>query len=67
MNLAKFSAFTFAGALLWCAILTYAGIFLKENWHIILNYTEIIDIFIIVLIAAAAVFFFLRNVKNVKK
>jgi membrane protein DedA with SNARE-associated domain len=64
MDLLKFSAFTFAGALLWCSILTYAGIFLKENWHIILNYTEIIDLFIAAVIVFAVVFFYFKYTRK---
>src|SRR3989344_7547109 len=66
MNILKFSVYTFAGAFLWCSILTYWGIILKENWHTILKYTEIIDIFIAAAIIAVAVFFYFRYVKNVK-
>ena len=66
MNLLKFSVYTFAGAFLWCSILTYWGIILKDNWHTILKYTEIIDIFIGVAILAATVFIYFRYVKNVK-
>jgi len=32
MNFAKFVAYTFAGSLLWCVILTLAGYYLGEAW-----------------------------------
>jgi len=64
MNLLKFSAFTFAGAFLWCTILVYAGIVLKENWQIILGYTEIIDIFVVIGIVVAIVFIYFRYLKK---
>ena len=64
MNLLKFSVFTFAGALLWCSILVYSGMVLKQNWQLILSYTEIIDIFIAVAIVAGAVYFYLRYARK---
>ena len=64
MNLAKFSAYTFAGAFLWCAILTYWGIVLKENWQTILHYTEIIDIFVAIAIVAVVFVLYLRYKKK---
>ena len=64
MNVLRFSVFTFAGALLWCIILVYAGIVLRQNWYVILNYTEIIDIFITIGIVVAVIFFYLRYVKK---
>ena len=64
MNVLRFSVFTFAGALLWCTILVYAGIVLRQNWYVILNYTEIIDIFITIGIVVAVIFFYLRYVKK---
>ncbi len=33
MDLRKFSLYTFLGSLLWCAVLTYVGVVLGENWH----------------------------------
>jgi membrane protein DedA with SNARE-associated domain len=32
MNIAKFIGYTFAGSLLWCIILTFAGYYLGEAW-----------------------------------
>jgi len=64
MNLLKFSTFTFSGAFLWCTILVYAGIVLKENWQIILGYTEIIDIFVVIGIVVAIVFIYFRYLKK---
>ena len=64
MNLVKFSAFTFAGALLWCSILAYAGVMLKQNWQLILSYTWIIDIFVAAAILIGAVFFYMRYIRK---
>jgi membrane protein DedA with SNARE-associated domain len=33
MNLTKFVAFTFAGSLVWCTVLTLAGYYLGEAWR----------------------------------
>ena len=32
MNIAKFIGYTFAGSLLWCIVLTFAGYYLGEAW-----------------------------------
>jgi len=43
MNLKKFSAYTFAGSIIWSAMLTYAGMALGEEWNKIRDYSHYID------------------------
>ena len=64
MNVVKFSAYTFAGAFVWCAFLTFMGMRLKENWQVILQYTAAIDAIVVIAILAAAAFFVFSHVKR---
>ena len=43
MNLKKFSVYTFAGSIIWSAMLTYAGVALGEEWNKIRDYSHYID------------------------
>ncbi len=51
MNLKKFSIYTFAGSLVWSAMLTYVGMVLGEQWTKIRHYSDYIDGAVIVGIA----------------
>ncbi|MBI4053338.1 MAG: DedA family protein [Candidatus Diapherotrites archaeon] len=64
MNLAEFSAYTFAGAFVWCAFLTFLGMQLKENWQVILQFTTAIDAIVVIAILAAAAFFVFSHMKR---
>lgn len=50
MNIWKFIVYTAAGAGLWNAFLTYFGFYLGSNWGEIRQYTEAIDVAVVVLI-----------------
>ena len=43
MNLKKFSIYTFAGSVIWSAMLTYVGIALGDQWTKIRHYSDYID------------------------
>ncbi|MFA6099117.1 MAG: DedA family protein [Patescibacteria group bacterium] len=60
MNMKKFILYTIVGAGLWNAFLTWLGYRLKENWETIRQYTEIVDIILIIGIIAVIVWFFIR-------
>jgi membrane protein DedA with SNARE-associated domain len=51
MNLRKFSVYTFAGSIVWSAMLTYVGVGLGEQWTKIRHYSDYIDGAVIVGIA----------------
>ncbi|MBI5554067.1 MAG: DedA family protein [Candidatus Diapherotrites archaeon] len=61
MNPITFSAYTFAGAFLWCTILTYAGTILQQNWKMIAGYSQFIDWAIFFILAGGIIFFIQRN------
>ncbi len=43
MNLKKFSIYTFAGSIIWSAMLTYVGTTLGDQWTRIRHYSDYID------------------------
>jgi membrane protein DedA with SNARE-associated domain len=56
MNLLKFSIYTVIGAGLWNAFLTYVGYLLKENWHVVRKYSEIVDIIVVAIMAVGVAY-----------
>ena len=48
MDLKKFAIYTFAGSIVWSAMLTYVGVALGEEWTKIKQYSHYIDIAVIV-------------------
>ncbi len=60
MKLFKFCLYTILGAFLWNSFLAYLGYYLADNWNIIRKYSEVIDIFVIILIIAAVAYFIYR-------
>lgn len=66
MNLLKFSAYTIIGACVWNMFLAFAGFYLKQNWRIVMQYSRIIDIIVVILIATALAFFIYAHLKNKK-
>ena len=64
MDLRKFIIYTFAGATLWCAILTYAGMLLQEYWEKVHSYTEKFDIPVLILIGLFCVFYIYHHIKK---
>ena len=68
MNFAKFIGYTFAGSLLWCFILTFAGYYLGEAWS---RFSEqassaftIVTIIVIAGIIAGVGFWYIRRRKR---
>lgn len=50
MNIIKFSIYTLIGGTIWNTILLFAGIWLKEHWHIIHDYSSQIDKVVVVIL-----------------
>jgi membrane protein DedA with SNARE-associated domain len=61
MNLVKFIIYTVAGAGLWNSFLAYLGYYLGSNWSEIRKFSEIIDVFLVVLIIVFVVFYFYKK------
>jgi membrane protein DedA with SNARE-associated domain len=57
MNLFKFSAYTIIGAAIWNSFLTFVGFKLKSNWTKFMEYSHIIDLVFLGIIAIAALYY----------
>lgn len=64
MNLWKFLLYTVLGAGLWNAFLAWVGYKLQQNWDQIMQYTQIIDIIIIIGLVAVIALFLYRHLKK---
>jgi len=61
MSVRKFIAFTAIGAAIWNTVLVYSGIALKDNWEIIISYTQYLDIAVALAIVALLAYFVFRK------
>ena len=48
MNLKKFVIYTLIGSIIWNSGLTYVGMVLAERWHSILQYSDYLDVAVII-------------------
>lgn len=64
MNVAKFTALTFLGSLIWSVFLTYVGFFLGSNWDIIGGYFRKADIVVVGVALLAILYFLLKRRKK---
>jgi membrane protein DedA with SNARE-associated domain len=71
MNIAKFVGYTFAGSLLWCIILTFAGYYLGEAWS---KFSEqassafsIVTLIVIILLIAGGCFWYIKRKRTSAK
>lgn len=67
MNLGQFSFYTFIGALPWCALFTWLGVKMDDNWELIHTALQKFDLLIaLIIIALLAAFYFWRK-KNFRQ
>jgi membrane protein DedA with SNARE-associated domain len=66
MKIGKFLLYTAIGAGLWNAFLAWLGFQLRDKWEVIRQYTEYLDIVIIILIVIAACYFFHKLIQKHK-
>jgi membrane protein DedA with SNARE-associated domain len=64
MNIRKFVFYTAAGAFIWNFFLIYVGYVLREQWSIILGYTETLDIIIIAAIVVFVIYLIINRDKK---
>lgn len=55
MDLKKFSAYTLAGSAIWCAMLTYVGIRMGQEWAAIRHYSDYVDGAVVAAIAVIVI------------
>jgi membrane protein DedA with SNARE-associated domain len=66
MNIWKFIYLTAIGACLWNSFLTYLGYVLRQNWELVLKYSEVIDIVIVLIILVLIGLFIYRQLHKMK-
>lgn len=67
MNVYKFSIYSFAGALVWSAILTQAGVVLGKNWHLLEGIFSKFQFFIIGAFVLLVVWYIWHKIKKIRK
>ncbi len=67
MNLTKFILYTTIGSFLWSLVLTSVGMILGQNWQSLEVYFRKFDIFIVVGLVAAGLFYLYHKYKQLKK
>jgi len=67
MRILPFAVFTIAGAGVWNAFLTWCGFMLKKNWTVVTRYSHVIDIAVVVLLAALVVLYVARHLRRRRK
>ncbi len=58
-----FIIYTFIGALIWCYLLAFAAFKLGEHWQLISKYTKEIEIFMVLVLIAGVIYWFIRRRK----
>ncbi|MBI2577416.1 MAG: DedA family protein [Candidatus Wildermuthbacteria bacterium] len=67
MNIWKFSAYTFAGSLLWSIVLTYVGVITGENWHSLEKYFRKFDWLIAAVLIVLGAWWIWRHIRVMKR
>jgi len=67
MSIKKFLLYTIIGATIWNAFLAYLGCVLGQHWHEVTQYTEEIDIGIVILLIIGCIYFIYRHIRKKKK
>jgi len=64
MNVIRFTIFTVIGAGLWNSFLAYCGFYLKSNWEAIMKYSKVVDVLVMIILAALFLYFVYRHIKK---
>lgn len=67
MDLKRFIAFTAVGATAWNTFLLWVGMQLRERWELVKQYSKPLDIIVIILVAAAAVYLIYKHWRRHRK
>jgi membrane protein DedA with SNARE-associated domain len=67
MNIWKFIIYTVIGAACWNTILAVAGFYLQKNWGTIMNYSHIIDYFVVGILVLFFAYILWKLIKDYKK
>ena len=66
MNLWRFSLYTFAGSFIWSLGLAYGGFLLGENWEDLRAVMRPLDIPILLILAAGAIWLLVHRIKSIR-
>lgn len=64
MDLKKFIVYTTVGSFIWSAFLTYLGVILGSNWHVISQYFHYFDALIIIGAVGVVGYFGIKKIKS---
>jgi membrane protein DedA with SNARE-associated domain len=64
MNFAKFTVWTFAGSLIWCSVLAWAGYVFGEHWERVREVMRPFDVPILIVFGALAAVFVYRRLRS---
>jgi len=64
MGLPGFIIFTIVGAGIWNTFLTWCGYSLKRNWSTVMRFSHLIDIAVVVILAALLGLFLVRHLRR---
>jgi membrane protein DedA with SNARE-associated domain len=64
MSLPVFLTYTILGAALWNAFLAFCGLYLKQNWEVVMKYSHLVDIAVVLILLGLILFFVVRHVKR---
>ena len=67
MDLKHFIVFTAVGATAWNTFLLWVGIQLRERWELVKQYSEPLDVIVVILVAAAAAYLVYKHWKRHRK
>jgi membrane protein DedA with SNARE-associated domain len=64
MPLLTFSIYTILGAGLWNAFLALCGLYLRQNWDAVMQYSRLVDIAVVLMLLAAAYYFVVKHLQR---
>jgi membrane protein DedA with SNARE-associated domain len=64
MNLIQFFLYTTVGAGIWNTFLALCGLYLKQNWEVVMKYSHVVDIVVVLILLGGVAFFVVRHLKR---
>jgi membrane protein DedA with SNARE-associated domain len=64
MNIFTFLVYTIIGAGIWNAFLAFCGLYLKQNWEVVMKYSHFVDIVVVVILVGGIVYYVAKHLKR---